>query len=209
MGCPMRPRPMKPTVTTSRLEDLLGAAEGGHRCGHAAIDGGLQEDLLDLVLGEAVVEGAADVQLELVLLAERAQHAEVQHRARFARQPGTVPDVVPTVGIEQVGEFAVEIVDACHPLVDPFGAEHLAARLQACVVAFLVRSLVHRASYFLTFMRSIQTLKPASSSVRNLRVVSSVSLPCASNLDCAAPMNTSGLGCTCATSWPRMRRRSY
>src|SRR6266850_3823527 len=209
MGCPMRPRPMKPTVRTSVLEDLFGAAESGHRGGHAAIDRDLQEDLLDLVLGEAVVERAADVQLQLVLLAERAQHAEVQHRARLARQAGAVPDVVPAVGVEQVGEFAVEIVDARHPLVHPFGAEHLAARLQACVIAFLVRSLVHRSSYFLILMRSIQTLKPASSSVRNLRAASSVSLPCASNLLAAPPMNTSGLGCTCATSWPRTLRRSY
>ena len=38
------------------------------------------------------------------------------------------------------------------------------------------------ARYFFICIRSIQGLKPASRSVRNLRVLSSVSLPCASNL---------------------------
>ena len=64
-------------------------------------------------------------------------------------------------------------------------------------------------SYFFTFIRSIHGLKPARRSARNLRVFSSVSLPCASNLVGAAPMNTSGRGSTWAQSWPRMRRRSY
>src|SRR5258708_400424 len=209
MGCPMRPRPMKPTVSTSALEDLLGAAESDHRRGHAAVDGDLQEDLLDFVFRETVGERAADMQLQLVLLAERAQHAQVQDRTRLARQAGAGPDIVPAIRVQQVDELAVEVVHPGHRLVDPFGAEHLAACLQSCVEAFFVSSLVHHSSYFMTFMRSIQTLKPARSSVRNLRVVSSVSLPCASNLVCAAPMNTSGLGCTCATSCPRIRRKSY
>src|SRR5205085_10221700 len=43
------------------------------------------------------------------------------------------------------------------------------------------------ARYFFTFIRSIHALTPTSNSARNLRVVSSVSLPLASNLVCAAP----------------------
>ncbi|MCD6041981.1 MAG: livF 22 [Burkholderiales bacterium] len=69
--------------------------------------------------------------------------------------------------------------------------------------------LLRPGDYFFTRIRSIHGLKPASMSVRNLRVVSSISLPWASNLVGAAPMNTSGRGSTCAQSWPRMRRRSY
>src|SRR5258708_39300292 len=100
---------MKPTLATLALEDFFRAAEGGDRGRHAAVDRDLEEHLLDLVLREPVVEGAADVQLQLVLLAEGAQHAEIEDRARLARQAGTVPDVVPAVGIEQVGELAVEV----------------------------------------------------------------------------------------------------
>src|SRR6185369_5371707 len=94
----------------------------------------------------AVVERAADVQLQLVLLAERAQHAEVEDRARLARQPRPVPDVVPAVGIEQLDEFLAELVDAGHRLVDVGRAEHLAARLQAIVETLLVIPLVHGSS---------------------------------------------------------------
>jgi len=48
-------------------------------------------------------------------------------------------------------------------------------------------------------MRSIQTLSRRRSWVRNLRVNLVGQLaPCASNLVCAAPMNTSGLGRMCA-----------
>src|SRR5581483_4139016 len=65
------------------------------------------------------------------------------------------------------------------------------------------------ARYAFGFIRSTQALSPARSSARNLRVVSSVSLPWASNLVCARPMNTSGRGSTWPQSWPRMRRRSY
>src|SRR5439155_20163211 len=68
---------------------------------------------------------------------------------------------------------------------------------------------VLRAGYFLTCMRSIQTLKPTSRSVRNLRVASSVTRPCGSTFEATEPTNTSGRGSTCAQSWPRMRRRSY
>src|SRR5205823_1431251 len=50
------------------------------------------------------------------------------------------------------------------------------------------------------FIRVIQGPKPASRSVRNLRVASSVIFPCASNLPCAEPMKTSGRGSTWAQS---------
>src|SRR5262245_56127550 len=100
MGCPMTPRPMNPTVSTLFLEYFPGGAERDHGRRHAAVDRDLQEHFLDLVLGEAVVQRAADMELELVLLAERAQHAEVENRARLARQPRPVPDVVPAVGVE-------------------------------------------------------------------------------------------------------------
>ncbi len=67
------------------------------------------------------------------------------------------------------------------------------------------------ADYFFgpTRIRSIQILSPTRSSPRNLRVASSVILPCASSLDCALPMKTSGRGSTWPQSWVRMRRRSY
>src|SRR5947208_2023631 len=123
-----------PSIAFGTAPDT-GAAECHHGGGHAAVDRGLQQDLLDLVLREAVVQGAVEMELELMLLAERGQHAEVQHRAHLARQPGPVPDVVPAVGVEQLGELAVELVNPGHRLVDSLGAEHVETGLQAGVVA--------------------------------------------------------------------------
>src|SRR5256712_12740944 len=137
---------MLPFSRLAVFEYFPGAAECHHGGGHAAVDRGLQQDLLDLVLGEAVVQGAVEMELQLMLLAERGQHAEVQHRAHLARQPGPVPDVVPAVGVEQLGELAVEVVNPGHRLVDPLGAEHVATCFQAAPVALLVVPLVHFAS---------------------------------------------------------------
>src|SRR5256885_1902675 len=72
MGWPIIPRPMNPMVVMLRasdvhlFEDFRSHAEGVDGGRHAAVDGGLQEDLLDLFLGQAVVDGAAHMQLEFM-----------------------------------------------------------------------------------------------------------------------------------------------
>src|SRR5215831_17285077 len=64
---------------------------------HAAVDGGLEEDLADLVLGDAVRERAAHVRLQLVRSVQRRQHREVQHAPDLARQTRPAPDGAPAV----------------------------------------------------------------------------------------------------------------
>src|SRR5262245_45046811 len=93
IGSPIRPIPMNPTCLAMtpplRLcllavdlgEHLARAAERLDRRGHAAVDRDLHEHLADLLAREAVVERAADVQLQLVAAAERGQHAEVEDAA--------------------------------------------------------------------------------------------------------------------------------
>ena len=54
-------------------EHLARLPEGGVGGGHAAIDRGLQEDLADLLLRDAVAECRAHVHPELVLAVERCQ----------------------------------------------------------------------------------------------------------------------------------------
>src|SRR5919197_721113 len=112
------------------LENLFCAAEGHHRGRYPAVDRRLEQHLLDLVLAEPVVQRPAQVQLELVLLAERGQHAEVQHRAHLARETGPVPDVVPALRVEQIGELAIELIHPGHRLLYPLAAEHLGSRLE-------------------------------------------------------------------------------
>src|SRR6266446_443600 len=79
------------------LEDVAGGLEGVEAGRDAAIDGDLQEDLLDLLLGEAVGQRAVDMQLELGPAIERRQHGEVQHRTRLLRQARACPDIAPAI----------------------------------------------------------------------------------------------------------------
>src|SRR5204862_3254731 len=87
------------------------------------------------------------MEFELVLLAERGEHAEVQDRAHLAREPRAVPDVVPAGGVQELGELAVEVVDVGLRLVDPGLAQDLGARLQSVLLAFLDRSRIHLVSF--------------------------------------------------------------
>src|SRR5437879_10679390 len=48
------------------VEDFLGGAEGIHGRRHAGVDAGLQKDFCDLLARDAVIEGAANVQLDFM-----------------------------------------------------------------------------------------------------------------------------------------------
>src|SRR5262245_52318220 len=74
MGRPMRPRPTKATgaggstglLNPRFLHGLARDPEAVERRRQAAVDRDLEKDLADLLLGEAVVERAADMELQLV-----------------------------------------------------------------------------------------------------------------------------------------------
>ena len=75
MRAPIAPSPTKPTrrhaagrlqVDAVLRQHVLGDAERIHGRGHAAVDRRLQEHLLDLGRGDAVVERAAEVQPQLM-----------------------------------------------------------------------------------------------------------------------------------------------
>src|SRR6266852_3585207 len=94
-------------------------------------------------------------------------------------------------------------------VVDLLADENPRTRLAAGLIA---QQLVAHGSFSLyakaRFTRLIQSSNATIWSVKNLRVVSSVSLPSA-NLLAAMPMNTSGFRSQCTPSPSRMRRRSY
>ncbi len=50
-------------------EDALGGGEGGVGRRHAAVDGALEQDFFDLILGQTVSQRSADVQSQLVEMA--------------------------------------------------------------------------------------------------------------------------------------------
>src|SRR5690606_19202212 len=84
-------------VLAHLLEYLVGVTRGLDGSGHSAVDGDLQNDLLQLIWGEAVANCAAHVQLELGYLAERRDHAEVDEAALARLDAVAGPDRAPAV----------------------------------------------------------------------------------------------------------------
>src|SRR3954464_14253399 len=92
------------------LEHVARGLEGVEAGRDTAIDRDLQEDLLDLLLAEAVGQRAVDVQLELRPAVQRREHREVQHRARLLGQAGSRPDVTPAI-------FGGDVLERHHEVV--------------------------------------------------------------------------------------------
>jgi hypothetical protein len=107
---------------------------------HAAVDGGLQQHLFDLVRGDAVVARGADVQLELFVVPQRHHHHDGQQRAGVTRQAVAGPHRAPCGTGDEVLEFVGEVGARLQRALDVGLAEYGAAHGQAGFVAFL---LVH------------------------------------------------------------------
>src|SRR5215217_3612284 len=78
-------------------EDTLGDGEGGVGRGHPTVDGALEEYLFYLFFRQAVANGGAHVQLQLVEAAQRDQRGECDAASRLAVQAGAGPDLTPGV----------------------------------------------------------------------------------------------------------------
>src|SRR5829696_3699580 len=85
-------------------EHALRDREGAVRGRDAAVDRALEQDLLDLVLAEAVAQGGVDVHLELLEVAVSDERGERDGAAGAAVEAGAVPDLVPGVAGDQVLE---------------------------------------------------------------------------------------------------------
>src|SRR3954468_10671684 len=103
----MLPRPMKAisagglitprggSATVYFLEGVARDAEAVDPSRNAAIDGDLQEDLLDLLLGKAVFQRRLDVQLQLMGAVERADHRQIDNAAAATVKAGAGPKRAP------------------------------------------------------------------------------------------------------------------
>src|ERR1019366_3563007 len=88
IGDPMAPRPMKAMrrglgVGMMVFDHRFGDAKGLERRRYANVHGGLEQRLLDLFGGDAVVERAAHVHAEFVGTIERGEHHYVEQAARL------------------------------------------------------------------------------------------------------------------------------
>src|SRR5262245_24723454 len=76
--------------------------------------------------------------LELLHLAQRRDHAEVEDRALARAQGVVAPGLAPAILGQDALEVAVEVVDVVERAVDIFVAQHLAPLGQPAVVRCLI-----------------------------------------------------------------------
>ena len=117
------------------VEHDLGLAEGLEARGRAAVDGGLQQRLADLLGRAAVVDRAAHVRAELVHAAQRGQHPEVDQAARAAIEARARPHRAPAVLGHELLRDGRELRRGAQRAIDVLVAEHLAAGGQPALVA--------------------------------------------------------------------------
>src|SRR5712691_3915036 len=109
---------------------------------NTAIYRDLGEHRANLVGAQPVAERAADVGLELLHLAERGDHSEVEDRALARGQRLVAPGFAPAILGDDALKIAVEVVGALERAVDVLLAEHLAAHGEAAVVGVLVHGVI-------------------------------------------------------------------
>ena len=107
----------------------------------AAIDQHLRQRGADLVRREPVVERAPHVRSELLHLAERGDHAEVEDGALARFECFIAPGLAPAIFGEDALKVAVEVVDVVERAVHIGFAQNLFALGKADVVAFLVHGV--------------------------------------------------------------------
>src|SRR5690606_18424739 len=119
-------------------KSLVGEAEAVDRCRDAAVDADLEQDLADFLAREAVVERAADVDLEFVAAVEHRDHRQVDQAPVTPRQAFAAPVPAPAVSRDELLQWVVERAGLRQRAVDISIAEHLAADFHSLVVEVLV-----------------------------------------------------------------------
>ena len=97
----------------------------------AAIDRDLQQDLLDLVLGQSVLQGALDMQLQFMRPVERTEHRKIDDAAGAAVKSRPGPQCAPAKFSRPFRHRPRELVRAGNGLVDVVLAENFLANLEA------------------------------------------------------------------------------
>src|SRR5215217_1002779 len=114
-------------------EDTLGDGEGGVGRGHPTVDGALEEYLLHLFFRQAVANGGAHVQLQLV------ERGECYAASRLAVQAGAGPDLTPGVPDYEVLEVRCELRRAPDGTVHVLVPQNLATDLHPAIVGRVSR----------------------------------------------------------------------
>jgi hypothetical protein len=91
-------------------EYLFCGVKRGIRSRDTTINGGLQQNLLNLFAGNSIVGGGAQMHTQLVTAIERDHHGDSNEDARFARQARARPNLSPGVTRDEVLKVGVEAV---------------------------------------------------------------------------------------------------
>src|SRR4029079_3682699 len=138
---PAGPAPTMPTCvrTASPLLVLHALRDGERRVGRrdTAVDGALEQHLLDVVPRHADPARRPQVELELPLAAERHHRGQRDQAARAPVEARPRPDLAPRVPGEELLELAGEGGGGCIRRVHVLVAVHLAAHLHAAFVALV------------------------------------------------------------------------
>ncbi len=102
----------------------------------ARIDTGLQHHLLDLVSGQAVVQCAAQMRLQLMRAAQRDQDRAGDQRTMLQLQPRSGPDRRPGMFRDQLLQVGAEIIGLGQCRIDIGITGHGAADCQALLEQF-------------------------------------------------------------------------
>lgn len=121
-----------------RGENLLGDAVAIHRRREPTINSHLAQDRGQLLRREPITQGAAKVRLEFVHAAKTGDHPEIEQAAVAWLQVLVSPYRSPAKLIEQILEFAVEVIGIGDGAINVFISQYLAAHRHATVVKCLV-----------------------------------------------------------------------
>src|SRR3981081_536550 len=134
---PLAGAPNRSSLTGRSTQNLGGDSKGRVGGGHSAIDGRLQQDLLDLIPGHPVVQRAAQVQHQLLVVTQGDQHPDRDAASRPTVATRPVPDLPPRRASKEFLELLGERGSAGFRAVDVGVAQDLPSHLHAALTEFI------------------------------------------------------------------------
>src|SRR4051794_35003089 len=120
-------------------EDLTSSAKAVDRGRHTRVDGDLQEDLPDLVTGDAVGQRGLDVRAQFMWPVEYRCHGQIQHAARLAAQAVAPPHRTPAVLGDEILQGAGEVIGFGDRFVYVILTENFGTDFAAPLIGFAVQ----------------------------------------------------------------------
>src|SRR5262249_49410617 len=115
--------------------------EGVIGCRKAAVDCGVDEEFADFVLGDAIVDGAAEMQQEFFIAIESDRHRQREQTTGVERKTWARPDFAPSITTHEILKWRAEFVGRLRGAINMSFAENFAADFHSLFVTF---AIVHR-----------------------------------------------------------------